>query len=114
MLATISLVVLSFEEEHTQCAQDDLCCHSPRHVSGRIWQFLGHVGYGIRRANCKSSVQHAGQECDSIAPARSVVLAEVAPDCRIAGMYFGHRCDHDDGYDSTDNDKKQSNLIQHW
>lgn len=97
--------------EHTQCAQDDLCCHGPWHVSGWIGQFLRHVGYGIWSANRKGAIKHACQECDAIAPARNIVLAEITPNCRITGMYFRHRCDYDDGYNSTKDNKEQPYLI---
>ena len=89
---------------HTQCAQDYLCRHSSRHISGWIGQFFGHVGYGVWRANRECSVEHTRQECDSIAPARSIILAEITPHCRVTGMHFGHGCDYDDGYDSTNDD----------
>ena len=98
----------------TQCAQDNLCSYSPRHVSSWIRQFLRHVGYRIWRTNRKGAIEHASQECDPIVPAHRIILAEVTPNGRVTSMYFRHRCNHDDGYQSANNYEEQPNLVQYW
>ena len=69
------------------------------------------MGHRIWCANGKSAVQHTGQEGDSVAPTCRVVLAKVTPHSRVTGMNFGHRRDHDDRHEATDNDEEKANVI---
>ena len=46
-----------------------------------------------------------------VAPTCRVVLAKVTPHSRVTGMNFGHRRDHDDRHEATDNDEEKANVI---
>lgn len=65
----------------------------------------------IWRSDCEGAVQHARQKSDPIAPTGCVVLAEVAPHGRVAGVDLWHGGYHDDSDETASDDEEKTDIV---
>src|SRR5437667_6930704 len=108
-LAQRSDIINQNPERHTNCTQNNLCCHAARKISPGMRQLFSHVGDSIRCPNGVCAVEHVNKKSNAATP--SSIVVPILPHRGITGMLLWHSSNDDDGHYAANNKDKQPHIL---